>query len=232
LNAQLVVDATGRSRVLAGSLAKGLASRPQERFVGFKAHLRGVDSPTGVCEIYAFRGGYAGLSHIENGLANLCFLAKASVLKDHADPDKIVEYLRSINDRAADTLDSASRIEEWHAVSVPRFGEYGTPHKTGLVTVGDSTAFVDPFTGSGMLMAIESARLLADIISRYGMDRERINTLYPDAYRKLFSSRLKTSGIIRAVAYEPLFSTAAVRLLSCSERLRILLTRRTRSPRL
>ena len=124
---------------------------------------------------------------------------------------------RSINDRAADTLDSASRIEEWHAVSVPRFGEYGTPHKTGLVTVGDSTAFVDPFTGSGMLMAIESARLLADIISRYGMDRERINTLYPDAYRKLFSSRLKTSGIIRAVAYEPLFSTAAVRLLSCSE---------------
>jgi len=231
INADLVVDATGRGRVLAGSIEKERLSSPRAKFVGFKAHFNSINMPRGVCEIYAFKGGYAGLSHIENGLANLCFLSKASLLRSFSGPDAIVEHLRSINIRAAETLNSASRIEDWHAVSVPRFGSNDPLKTAGLLTVGDSAAFADPFTGSGMLMAMESARLLADVISRHGLDHLCLNKQYQDSLRKHFSSRLKTSGIIRSVAYEPLLSTPVVRLLSLSERLRILLARQTRSAR-
>jgi flavin-dependent dehydrogenase len=227
--AGLVVDATGRGRVLAGSIDKDKPTPARPKFIGFKAHLSSVDMPKGVCEIYAFRGGYAGLSHIEDGLANLCFLAKASLLKRFKGPDEIVEHLRSVNKRAAQTLASVSRNEDWHAVSVPRFGTHDAPTISGLITVGDSAAFVDPFTGSGMLLAMEAAALFADIVSQHGLDPGLIGEVYRAAFREQFSPRLRTSGVIRAVAYEPIFSTAVVRVLSLNDGLSAALARRTRS---
>ena len=35
----------------------------------------------------------------------------------------------------------------------------------GLLTIGDAAAFIDPFTGSGMLLAFESAKFAAESVS-------------------------------------------------------------------
>jgi flavin-dependent dehydrogenase len=86
--ADLFVDATGRANVL-GKLAEkskiqdskpeiqNPKSKIQNRLVGFKTHLEKRRARKKRCEIYFFRGGYGGLSQVENGLANHCFLIKA-----------------------------------------------------------------------------------------------------------------------------------------------------------
>jgi flavin-dependent dehydrogenase len=72
IGASFVVDATGRARVVSRMAEKSKARKePRPRFVGFKAHITGAGSPRGVCEIYGFRGAYAGLSFVEDGEANL-----------------------------------------------------------------------------------------------------------------------------------------------------------------
>jgi flavin-dependent dehydrogenase len=183
----------------------------------------------GRCEIYAFRGGYAGLSHVENGEANLCFLARASLVSQEIDADGIFERLKKQNARASATLAAAEKIHDWLAVSVPSFGANPQPELNGLFAVGDSAAFVDPFTGSGMLLAVESAAALADCIAEFGGDMTTIRSRYRQICETRFAPRLNVSGMIRYVAYEPLLSRSVITALSLSTRLRRSLARRTRS---
>jgi len=231
IRASITVDATGRARVLTKLADKhaGKTSEQRRQFVGFKAHLTGVDLPVGVCEIYAFEGGYAGLSFVEGDEANLCFLARSSLLGDGGNADAIVDDLRRQNMRARDTLKNAQKVHDWLAVSVPAFGIEKQPAIRGLYTVGDSAAFIDPFTGSGMLMAIESAALLSECISETGVENEKLSRLYPARYRERFGRRLRVSGLLRRVAYRTSLGSAAVRLLSLSDRLCHAVARRTRS---
>lgn len=232
IEAAMTVDATGRARVLSRLADKQAAHKePKPRFVGFKAHFTGVEMSPGVCEMYAFRGGYAGLSFVEGGEANLCFIARSSLLGGTSDADDILKKLTKQNARARLTLVSAEKVHDWLAVSVPAFGLNQFPSADGLFAVGDSAAFVDPFTGSGMLLAIESAAALAECIMAAGTDPDAVRSRYTHTYQTRFSSRLKVSGLIRYVAYEPLLSTAAVLTLSASRRLRESLARRTRSTR-
>ena len=222
VEAAMTVDATGRARVLSRLADKQAADKePKPRFVGFKAHFTGVEMSPGVCEMYAFRGGYAGLSFVEGGEANLCFIARSSLLEGTSDADDILKKLTKQNVRARRTLASAEKVHDWLAVSVPAFGLNQFPTVDGLFTVGDSAAFVDPFTGSGMLLAIESAAALAECIAIAGTDPHAVRSRYGDTYQSRFSSRLKVSGLIRYVAYEPLLSTAAVLTLSASRRVRV-----------
>ena len=83
-------------------------SKIQNRLVGFKAHLENVNLEKGRCEIYFFRGGYGGLSFVENNLANHCFLIKADVVKEfNSDAEQIVEKVIFQNKRAFETLKDA-----------------------------------------------------------------------------------------------------------------------------
>jgi flavin-dependent dehydrogenase len=197
--------------------------------VGFKAHFSGVEMKSGVCEIYAFRGGYAGLTFVENGEANLCFLAKASLLVGKNDADVVYDELKKQNARAGKTLAAAEKLHDWLAVSVPAFGVNSFPETDGLFAIGDSAAFVDPFTGSGMLLAMESSYVLANCIAECGLNATAIRSQYLNVFHTRFSSRLKVSGLIRHVAYRPLLSRAVVIALSASGRLRKSLARRTRA---
>jgi hypothetical protein len=60
------------------------------------------------------------------------------------------------NQRAAYTLEQAQPESEWLSASWERFGRQHPSPANGLLAIGDSAAFIDPFTGSGMLMAFES----------------------------------------------------------------------------
>ena len=232
IEASLTIDATGRARVLSRLADKAAAQRePKPKFVGFKAHFSGIEMKTGVCEIYAFRGGYAGLTFVENGEANLCFLAKSSLLGGKNDVEVVFNELKKQNVRASRTLATAERLHDWLGVSVPAFGVNPFPVSDGLLAVGDSAAFVDPFTGSGMLLAIESASAIANCVAECGLDAAAIRSRYLNIFHARFSPRLKVSGLIRHVAYRPLLSRCVVIALSASARLRQSLARRTRSAR-
>lgn len=225
-----VVDATGRARVLSRLVEKQTSKRaPKPRFIGLKAHLTGATAPHGVCEMYAFRGGYAGLSRVENGEANLCLIARSSLFKNIRDADVIFESLRDQNRRARKTLEQVQKIHDWLAVSVPTIGLNQPPVLGGLFTVGDSAAFVDPFTGSGMLMSMQSSKLLADTIAAVGLEPATLARKYYPAFQRQFAPRFSAASLIRLVAYETRLSSLAVKLLSISTRLPATLARKTHS---
>jgi flavin-dependent dehydrogenase len=233
LAADIYVDATGRSRILSKFVKKSYDSRNGQTtkpfLVGFKTHLRDVDLPKGYCELYSFPHGYAGLSNVEGGLANICFLIEAvSVRTLGSDASLILERAIRKNRRAAVTLADASPANDWLAVSIDSFGTRAPVSARNLFSIGDAASFIDPFTGSGMVMAFESAEIFAGVVMRSSLDVDAIRREYDSAYRSKFTARLRLSSVLRRTAFMPRVATAAVSLLGISRNARRLIARSTR----
>jgi flavin-dependent dehydrogenase len=256
--AALTIDATGRQRAVvrraerepkgAGETAKDESvavgsetgaggtthERGRERLVAFKAHLEGATGATGACEIYFYPGGYGGLSAVEGGVSNLCFFARAKDVRSRGgDATRVMHEVLMKNRRAAETLANASAKTRWLAVAVESFGRRDPAPAPGLIAAGDAAAFIDPFTGSGMLMALEGGELAAHAVARaldaarsqesthsqesahsqdaapstsFDLNADVLDSLareYRAAYDEHFGARLRLCGMLRRAAFAP-----------------------------
>ena len=235
--AAITIDATGRTRALARRLTAGKESAKRKRppMIAFKAHLENTLVAPGACEIYFYRRGYGGLSSIENGLSNLCFITSARDVRScAADADRVMREVVSQNRRARFTLAGARAQSPWLAVSLDGFGRQEVAPAAGLLTVGDAASFIDPFTGSGMLMALESGELAASAIGNYlNSDGESLNLNalrinYTAAYQRVFDSRLKVCSLLRKAAFVPGLAGLAILFFGASTQIRRRLAQATR----
>ncbi len=123
----------------------------------------------------------------------------------------------------------AKPVLDWLAVSVEGFGKKNLNPAKNLFSVGDAAAFIDPFTGSGMLMAFESAEILAGTIAENPLAPEKIAGIYKILHRRRFQRRLRVCSLLRRAAFVPGFANFAVSALSLSRAARSVLARATRS---
>jgi len=174
------------------------------------------------------------LSSIENGLSNLCFIASArDVRASGADAERVMREVVCQNQRAAETLQNAKAQTPWLAVTLEKFGRHKLSPASGLLTIGDAASFIDPFTGSGMLMALESGELAASVISDYlsesaRKDIDELSANYKAAYEQSFASRLRVCSLMRRAAFVPGVAGIAIRAFGASARFRRLVAKRTR----
>jgi flavin-dependent dehydrogenase len=182
-----------------------------------------------VCEIYFFRGGYGGLSRVENGFANHCFLIQSEIVKKFGgDAEKIVREVVFQNKRAERMMKDAQNEFEWLAVTVDGFGAKDLNPAPRLVAIGDAGAFIDPFTGSGMLMALESGELLARSIAENDFSPEKTAEIYKIRHAEKFRKRLFVCSLMRRAAFVPSLAKSVISVLSLSEKAREILARATR----
>lgn len=235
--ALVTIDATGRTRALARHLDRPHPNKRRNTnpMVAFKAHLKNARVAEGACEIYFYGRGYGGLSGVEGGVSNLCFIVAANdVRRLGSDPERVLSEIVMKNSRAAHTLAEARAVTPWLSVSLESFGRRTLAPASGLLTVGDAAAFIDPFTGSGMLMALESGQVAAEIIIRYltllrrGAGLELLGNNYQTEYLQRFHSRLRVSSWLRRAAFFPHLAEAAILLCGTSAHLRRKLARATR----
>src|SRR6266446_6985929 len=236
--ARITIDATGRSRALARHFDRDHHSQSSKRkrgLVAFKVHLENTRVRPGACEIYFYASGYGGLTEIEHGLSNLCFIVSASeVRRRGSDPHRVLQEVVMQNSRAAETLGPARLRSPWLSVSLEGFGRKTLTPAKGLLTIGDAASFIDPFTGSGMLMALESGEVVAEtIVSRLGipLDGQTVQLIaeeYERQYTSRFESRLRVSGLLRRAAFVPYLAETAILFFGTSTRLRRKLARATR----
>src|ERR1041384_761312 len=229
--APLTIDATGRPHILTRKLHTG-EPKSKATLIAFKVHLKNTHVAPNTCEIYFYPEGYGGLSSVEGDISNLCFIISAEQVKRHySKPEIVVREMVMKNQRAAYTLECAEPDSEWLSASWERFGRQQPSPANGLLAIGDSAAFIDPFTGSGMLMAFESGELVADVIVRH---RDKLTTnevcaTYAAEYAQKFDSRLRICGWLRRLAFKPRLAGLGIAMLGSSNSFRNRIARATRS---
>lgn len=227
IRARVTLDGSGRTRFLARRAGSG-DSINKAQFVAFKTHVSGCGVREDTCEIFSYRRGYGGSNRVENGLHNICFIAAAADVKQlGSDPERTLREIVCTNKRAAQVFKEVNFVGEWHAVGIERYGRRELAPFLGLLTIGDSAAFIDPFTGSGMLMALESAKVAVDAITRTD-DLSVLAEYYMRQYSAIFDTRLRMCSLLRRVSLVPLFAETTIRALALSSGLRKFIVGTTR----
>jgi flavin-dependent dehydrogenase len=151
-------------------------------------------------------------------LSNLCFIVAARDVRERgSDAARVMREVVASNRRAALTLRDARVESAWLAVALEGFGRFRVAPARGLLSVGDAASFIDPFTGSGMLMALESGELAATTVARHlaqlraddssddarGKRFDALACEYRDLYRERFGARLRVCSYVRRAAFAP-----------------------------
>jgi len=223
---KVLIDATGRARSLAGYVKKQKdkqrgALKKRAPLVAFKAHFANVKAASKACEIYFYPGGYGGLNRVEGGASNLCFIIAAkdarglheesrgqnsNAAESEHKAERLMREVVFQNERAAQVLSEARVVSSWQAVALERFGRGALVPSENILTVGDAAAFIDPFTGSGMLMALESGELIAGEITKQlkrKFDFAELARDYTNSHRLKFDARLRVCAWLRRAAFAP-----------------------------
>ncbi|MEO8218610.1 MAG: NAD(P)/FAD-dependent oxidoreductase [Acidobacteriota bacterium] len=171
--------------------------RADHRHFGFKRHYRRLSPESGdTITLYSYRQGYLGVSNVEGGLTNICGLVHQSRMAGMKGGwDQFVDELRNESAALRELFDSHEPAQANFLSSEPVIFRARSPVAGGIFMVGDAAGIMDPLTGNGMAMALQSALLAAPfIVRRLGPAPARtVEEDYIRLYMDLFESRLRWS---------------------------------------
>lgn len=227
---RLLIGAWGRWGRFDNTLQRSFIHDRRRRNFGFKRHYAGVEDPS-VITLYSFDRGYLGVSAVEDDTTNICGLVHEDRLAGHKGRwPSFVEKLRQEEPPLARLYDRFRESRSPFLSSEPVIFRPRHVVENGVVMIGDASGLVDPLTGNGMAMAIQSAFLASRFIIRLlgGEEERRVHQEYAVAHHDLFAARIRWS---RALAHLLSRPTLLDRALRAGRRTRLgeALVRRTRA---
>jgi menaquinone-9 beta-reductase len=216
-SAPVAIDASGRNGVFSNQIAQRASLLGGSRLFGCKIHLRAVEGMSGLGELFFFDDGYGGMCGVENDRTNLSFITTEATLREaRGDREKLLDLTMRSNPAARRRLSDAVIDGEWVGTGPITYGRRRLI--PGLVSIGDAGAFIDPFTGSGILLALRSGEFAAEVIrqafSEGVRDAAAIAKRYDQFHRARFAWKFRACAFLRAVAFNTRTRNALVSLLS------------------
>jgi flavin-dependent dehydrogenase len=192
LNPAIVIGAFGKRSKLDHQLDRNFFKRSSP-YVGVKYHVR-TQHPGNLIALHNFRGGYCGISNVEEGKTNLCYLTHRDNIKKFKsirEMERAVLYenphLRAIFENSEFLFERPETINE---ISF----ETKEPVWNHILMTGDAAGMITPLCGNGMAMAIHSAKILSDLIKKNfeqgTMSHTQLEQEYTNNWKRTFSKRL------------------------------------------
>ena len=168
-------------------------------YLGVKIHISG-SFPEDKVALHNFKGGYCGVSKVENDHINVCYITNFEAFKKHKDIEAFQEEVVFKNS-ALKQIFQNSNLEFDKPLTISQISfETKSPVENHIMMCGDSSAMIHPLCGNGMGMAIRSAQLVSDLIIDYLQGkittRQQLEVLYTKRWKKTFALRLKAGHII------------------------------------
>jgi flavin-dependent dehydrogenase len=212
VHARVIVGAWGRWGRFDQQLDRAFIRDRSHRNFGFKRHYTG-EHAHGAIDLYSFERGYLGVNAIEGGLTNICGLVHASRLTGHKGRwDAFIDTLRR-EEAALETLYAAHPpAQDAYLTSEPVIFRARSAVEHGVFMIGDASGVIDPLTGNGMAMAVQSALLVAPFVLRALSTRSRamVEDDYRDAHRRFFATRIAWSRRVAVLLSRPRLLDAAM----------------------
>ena len=230
LRVRVLVGAWGRYSPLDGQLERP-RYRQKASLIGFGKRLVGDGSSlAGRAVLHLFEGGYLGLSRVEEGSVNLAALATPKRRRRGSPRSRRASRASEAREpfaRDAD-LEGLSPVPGPVLVSEPvHLGPHGCIARDVLLA-GDAAGVIDPFTGTGMALALLSGEASAEPILRFlagRLDAEGLKREHEKAYGRIAGRRFAFSRLFRSVFYGGIASRLVGPATAPIARLAVRLTR-------
>jgi flavin-dependent dehydrogenase len=214
LEGDIVIGAFGKRSKVDIQLGRSFIQK-RSPYVGVKYHIK-TDHPDDMIALHNFDGGYCGISNVEGGKTNLCYLTQRENVRTFKSIREMEEavvfknpFLRSIFTNSQFLFDKPETINE---ISF----ETKLPVEDHILMTGDAAGMITPLCGNGMAMAIHSSKIASDLLVKYATQKNFSRTLleqeYTAAWNKLFKKRLWFGRQVQSLFGSEWASNAAVNL--------------------
>ena len=210
--ARMVIGAYGKRSGLDRSLTRPFVQRPSP-FVAFKAHYTGLELPSAV-ELHAFPGGYCGLSQIEAGRVNVCWIGhdqKMQAAAGTGERNSVLSQNPVLAQRLASMECISSASQALSQITFELKGKFDQD----VWMIGDTAGMIAPLCGDGMAMALRSAELAVPMASDFLQDTLEIDTLkrqYTNVWNSEFRIRLQLGRLMHYGFIYPVIAQVGVQL--------------------
>lgn len=203
LESKTLINASGRWSNFAAASKRAQATN--DRWIGVKAHFLEAHAPASV-DLYFFEGGYCGVQPV-GPLGNGCGTRVNACAMVRAD---VATTLREVLECHPALLE---RSRAWRPLmetvsTSPLVFHEPEPLQNGMLQVGDSAAFVDPFVGDGISLALRSGVLAVECLTPFfrgecSLDQAAAN--YSSIYRQRLAHVFRASSSLRGLLAWPSF---------------------------
>ena len=187
-----VVNASGR-----WSRLTRFAPENGEKWIGLKTHFNEEMPPKSV-DLYFFAGGYCGVQAVSDSAVNTCAMVRADVAAT-------LEEVFRLHPELWARSRSWKQLFPAVATAALHFRDPRTEDR-GMFLAGDSAAFIDPFAGDGISLALHSGCLAARSILAFlhgDCSLEQAHLQYEAAYRARLAPALRNAARLRRVLSAP-----------------------------
>ncbi len=196
--ARIVIGAYGKRSNLDVQFNRKFIKK-KSPYLGVKIHVSG-GFPEDKVALHNFKGGYCGVSKVENNHINLCYITNFEAFKTYKDIATFQE----------EVLFKNSELKTLFKTTIPQFEkpitisqisfETKQPVENHIIMCGDTAGMIHPLCGNGMGMAIRSAQLASELIIDYLQGkielRKTLENRYTKSWKKTFGLRLKAGHSI------------------------------------
>jgi len=211
--ARYVLGAFGKRSILDTTLKRDFMSK-KSPWLGVKAHYQ-LDIPEDVVALHNFEGGYCGVSRVENGVVNVCYLTSYQSFKKVGSIEAFQKEVMSKNKYLKRVFEEGKPLWD-KPLSISQISfENKEPVKDNILMIGDSAGMIHPLAGNGMAMAIHSAKLVSEVLLARAINneenRDKIEKEYTQIWNKTFERRIKTSRTIQRLLLSPTATRVGLR---------------------
>jgi menaquinone-9 beta-reductase len=190
IESQLVIGSYGKRSRIDKNLNRSFMSR-KSPYLGVKYHIK-TEHPENLIALHNFKNGYCGISKVEGGKFNLCYLSHRDNLKDHKSVKEMEKEVLFKNPFLKNIFSNSEFLTEPLVINEVSF-ETKFPVENHILMVGDAAGMITPLCGNGMAMAIHGAKILSENIKQYfrgDKNRQTLERTYANHWNKEFKKRL------------------------------------------
>ncbi len=161
-------------------------------WLAVKSHYEG-EFKNDVVGLHNFKGGYCGVSKVENNLLNICYLTNFKSFKKFRNIEEFQEKVVSQNPHLKNILENSTSVFEKPLTISQICFEKKENVENHILMIGDTAGLIHPLCGNGMAMAIHSAKLASEQTIGFfsgKISREQMEKNYAANWNKNFKQRL------------------------------------------
>lgn len=206
---KFVLGAYGKRATLDQKLDRPFIKK-KSNWLAVKAHYTG-DFPKDLVALHHFKGGYCGVSKVEDDVINICYLVNYKSFKNYKDIATHQAQILHQNIHLKEILVNSKMVFK-NPITISQIAfEDKEQVKDHILMVGDTAGLIHPLCGNGMSMAIHGAKICAILVNDFFdgkiSSRSELEKQYQRIWNKNFKSRLSTGKLIaKALQSEKLTS--------------------------
>lgn len=213
LTADVVLCAFGKRAKLDVEWRRSF-TQTRSPYVGVKHHLK-TNHPNNLIALHNFEGGYCGISNIEAGKTNLCYLVHRDKVRKAGSIERLEQNVLKKNPWLKTIFDSSEFLFDKPEVINEISFATKEPVYNNMLMIGDAAGMITPLCGNGMAMAIRSGKMAAELVADYCLgkiSRAAMESHYANQWKKTFAHHLWFGRQVQRLFGNEFASNVAIQL--------------------